>query len=234
MPTLSLALKGFPYGIPKKEICLALIAAGDVDTTVTVYCKRPDNVVVSQTVTVKPLTYGKIDVVPVVIPDSQVIAGGAGNYEIWASTTIDTTTISSQRHIVTVPAQIETLKFSLKDPDGKPTERGRGSIVLFHKKSGYFGIFGTDTDGNIYVPKFSVNTDWTMEVHWRHPTDFRKFETKIFDPLDWNTVPRDLKADAWVTDKTFKLEVNMTREKFIDVLTIKNPILGRYAETQAT
>ncbi|MGB9684416.1 MAG: hypothetical protein ACPL1Z_05765 [Candidatus Bathyarchaeales archaeon] len=230
MATLSLAIKGFPVGIPKKEIALALMAYGDIDTTVTVYCKRPDAVVVSQTVSVKPATYGKVDVVPVVIPDSQVMAGGAGNYEIWAQTTVDATTVSSQHHIVTVSSEIETLKFSLKDPDGRPTERARGAIILFHKKSGYFGVFATDTDGNVYVPRFAVNTDWTMEVHWRHPTDFRRFDAKIFDPVDFATVSRELRAEDWFTDKSFKMEIKMTREKFIDVLTIKNPILGRYAE----
>lgn len=230
MPTLSLALKGFPVGIPKKEIPLALMAYGDVNVTATVYCKRPDGVVVSQTVSVKPATYGKVDVVPVVIPDSQVIAGGAGNYEIWAQATVDATTISTQHHIVTVSSEIETLKFSLKDPDGRPTGRARGAIILFHKKSGYFGVFGTDTDGNVYVPRFGVDTDWVMEVHWRHPTDFRRFDVKIFDPVDFATVPRELKAEDWFTDKPFKMEISLAREKFIDILTIKNPILGLYAE----
>ena len=143
-PTLSLALKGFPVGIPRKEICLALIATGDVDTTVTVNCVRPDGYAHTFMVDVKPLTYGKIDVVPVVIPDSQVIAGGAGDYEIWATATVDTKSIESNHLIVSVKPEIETVKFGLKDPDGNPTERGRGAIILFHKKSGYFGVFGTD------------------------------------------------------------------------------------------
>jgi len=181
-----------------------LIATGDVDATVTINCVRPDGYAHTFTVDVKPLTYGKIDVVPVVIPDSQVIAGGAGDYEIWA--TVDTTSIESNHLIVSVKPEIETVKFSLKDPDGKPTERGRGAIILFHKKSGYFGAFGTDTDGNIYVPKFAVDEGWAMEVHWRHPTDFRRFDIKMYDPLNFDTVPKELKAEGWFTEKYFKLE----------------------------
>ena len=224
--TFALAIRGFSVGVIDQDINITVIGYGDRDApTVTVHLTRPDASTRTYSTSVRPLYRGGMDATVVTIPKSEVNL--AGNYSIYADTTIDATTFTSNTLVVNVPARIRTLTFTLKDPAGRPMKEGYGTIVLTHKRTGAMAIFATDDTGKIIVPEFGTDKDWVMEVHWRNPTDPKKFDLKLYDPLDFLTVPTEVQAEKWFTEKYFKIEMDIDREKFLDILAIKNPTLAK-------
>ena len=225
--TFALAIKGFSVGVIDQDINITVLGYGDRDApAVTVHLTRPDASTRTYSTSVLPLYRGGFDATVVTIPKSEVDM--AGNYTIYADTTIDATPFTSQTLVVSVPARIRTLTFTLKDPAGKPMKEGYGTIVLAHKRTGSMAIFATDNEGKVVVPEFGTNKDWVMEVHWRNPTDPKKFDLILYDPLDFLTVPTEVRAEKWFTEKYFKIEMDIDREKFIDIISIKNPTLGKH------
>jgi hypothetical protein len=225
--SFSLAIRGFSKGVIDQDINIAVIGFGDRDApTVTIHLTRPDGSTRTYTTSVLPLYRGGMDATVVTIPKSEVNL--AGNYSIYADTVIDTTTITSNTHIVNVPSRIATRTFTLKNPDGSLTKKGYGSIVLVHKKTGSMAFFATDDDGKIVAPEFGTDKDWMMEVHWINPANPKEFDLILYDPLDFTTLPTEFKASGWFTEKYFKIDVTIDREKFLDILSIKNPTLAKH------
>jgi len=48
----------------------------------------------------------------------------------------------------------------------------------------------------------------------------------LYDPMDFRTLPSEFRASGWFTEKYFKVEVSLDREKFLDIMAIKNPIIA--------
>jgi len=223
--TFALGIKGSTIGIIDRPIYITVVGYGDVDTTVTVTCTKPDGTTITIPIAIRPKTYGYFDARVVEIEAKDVDLSGV--YSIVAETTINATVIRSNTLNVNVPAKIRTITYRLLDPEGKPMPAGFGTMVLIHKPTSSVHLFATDQYGLIKIPEFKVNTDWILEVHWRNPQKYEEFDLKIYEPLNFAEVPTTLQAIEWVTEKFFKMEVDMTREKFLDLLAIKNPILAK-------
>ena len=223
----ALAVKGFSVGIIDHQIDICVIGYGSKDAPdVTVHLTRPDGSTRTYSTSVLPLYRGGLDVAVVSIPKEDVDL--AGDYTIYAETTIEGTTYTSNSLVVNVPARIRTLTFTLKDPYGNPMKEGYGTIVLAHKKTGSMAMYVTDENGKVTIPEFATDKDWLMEVHFRNPNNPKEFDMKLYDPVDFRELPTEFKAQGWYTEKYFKIEIEISREKFIDFLAMKNPTLAKH------
>jgi hypothetical protein len=228
MATFGLALRGYPVGIKNREYVIAILASGDVDASVAIIMTKPDGSTYSDSVYTFAKSYDGWDLKPYTF--AKDVMNLAGTYTIYAQATVEGTTYRSNTLTVVVKDVVDTVTYTLRNPDGTPVKKLKGTIALVHKKSQFFGLFTSDDNGKVVVPKFAVDKDWMMEVRWEHPTDPKMFDLVLYDPLDWTIVPTDLKATGWFDHKYFKIECIIPRAKFVDILTWKNPILGRYAE----
>ncbi|MEM3618221.1 MAG: hypothetical protein QXK47_04005 [Candidatus Bathyarchaeia archaeon] len=227
MADFALAIKGARYGIIESDINICVIGYGAKDApNVTVHLTRPDGSTRTYSTSVLPLYRGGLDVKVVTIPKTEVTL--AGNYTIYADTTIDATVYTSNTLIVSVPSKIRTLTFTLKDPIGNPMKESYGSIAIIHKKSASMAIYVTDANGQITVPEFATDKDWLMEVHFRNPNNPKLFDMKLYDPVDFRVLPTEFRATGWYSEKYYKIEIEIDREKFIDFLAIKNPLLAKH------
>ncbi|MEM2352530.1 MAG: hypothetical protein QXT26_09000 [Thermoproteota archaeon] len=227
MADFAIAIKGNTKGIIDQPIDIAVIGYGTKDApTVTVHLTRPDGSTRTYSTSVLPAYRGGLDVAVVSIPKTEVNL--AGDYSIYADTTIGGTTYVSNTLIVNVPARIRTLTFTLKDPYGNPMKEGYGTIVLAHKKTASAAIYVTDANGQITVPEFATDKDWLMEVHWRNPNNPKVFDMILYDPVDFRVLPTEFRATGWYSEKYFKIEFEIDREKFIDFLAMKSPLLAKH------
>jgi len=169
MVEFALGVRGFTKGVIDHPIHVAVVGYGTVDApTVTVHLTRPDGSTRTYSTSVLPAYRGGLDVSVVTIPKTEVNL--AGNYSIYADTTIGGTTYTSNTLIVNVPSRIATRTYTLKNPDGSLTKKGYGTIVLIHKKTGSMAFYATDDNGQITMPEFGTDKDWMMEVHWIQQT----------------------------------------------------------------
>jgi hypothetical protein len=227
MVEFALGVRGFTKGVIDHPISVAVIGYGTVDApAVTVHLTRPDGSTRTYSTSVLPAYREGLDVSVVTIPASEVNL--AGNYSIYAETTIGGTTYTSNTLIVNVPSRIATRTFTLKNPDGSLTNKGFGSIVLIHKRTGSMAFYATDDNGQIVIPEFVTDTDWMMEVHWINPANTKQFDLILYDPMDFRTLPPEFKASGWFTEKYFQVEVSLDREKFLDIMAIKNPMIAAH------
>ena len=225
MVEFALGVRGFTKGVIDHPIHVAVVGYGTVDApTVTVHLTRPDGSTRTYSTSVLPAYRGGLDVSVVTIPKTEVNL--AGNYSIYADTTIGGTTYTSNTLIVNVPSRIATRTYTLKNPDGSLTKKGYGTIVLIHKKTGSMAFYATDDNGQITMPEFGTDKDWMMEVHWINPANPKQFDLILYDPMDFRTLPSEFRASGWFTEKYFKVEVSLDREKFLDIMAIKNPIIA--------
>jgi len=225
MVEFALGVRGFTKGVIDHPIHVAVVGYGTVDApTVTVHLTRPDGSTRTYSTSVLPAYRGGLDVSVVTIPKADVNL--AGNYSIYADTTIGGTTYTSNTLIVNVPSRIATRTYTLKNPDGSLTKKGYGTIVLIHKKTGSMAFYATDDNGQITMPEFGTDKDWMMEVHWINPANPKQFDLILYDPMDFRTLPSEFRASGWFTEKYFKVEVSLDREKFLDIMAIKNPIIA--------
>jgi len=226
MADFALAIKGNPVSVIDQEIYIAVIGYGTKDApAVTVHLTRPDGSTRTYSTSVLPKYRGGLDVSVVTIPKTDVDL--AGTYTIYADTTIDATTYVSNTLTVNVPSKIRTLTFTLKDPYGNPMKKGYGTIVLYQKKMGGMALYATDDNGQIALPEFGTDKDWLMEVHFSNPANPKQFDMILYDPVDFRVLPSEFKASGWYSEKYFKIEISITREKFLDYLAIKSPMLAR-------
>jgi len=224
---VSLVLRVLPKNVIDYPLPVTIIAVGTVDVTVDVYCHKPDKTLLHKVIKLYPARYKGWDAKAITFPAEEINLGGA--YVVFARTEVEGVYYWTPTTPVVVEAKVETRTYTLLKPNGEPIEEGHGHIVLFHKPSGAMAWYATDAEGKVTLPIFDLAEEWAMYVRWRNVEKPEEFDLEIYDPLRWEEVPTELKAEGWFTTKHFEFRIHVSREKFVDYLSIKNPLLGKLA-----